>query len=259
MWALGDYPRVARDVTAAFGPELVEACAIGRGLRVLDVGAGTGSVALAAARAGADVVASDITPELLEAGRAAAEAEGLHLDWVEADAQALPFADAEFDVVTSAVGVMFAPDHEAAARELVRVVRPGGAIGLVAWTPGGWAGEFLRLVASFWPPLPPGAPSPVLWGTEEHVRELLGARTTSLVCTPRTLTLTHVPTPEALRDYYKAHFGPLMATYEALAGEPERAAELDRELLAFAERTNRARPGEPARYELAYLLAVARR
>src|SRR5438270_5170140 len=128
MWGLGDYHRVAVETISQFGPELVAACGIGPGQRVLDVAAGAGNIAIPAAEAGAEVIASDLTPELFEPGRRDAAARGVELEWVEADAEALPFDDGEFDVVTSAAGAMFAPDHAAVARELLRVCRPGGTI-----------------------------------------------------------------------------------------------------------------------------------
>src|SRR6185437_12661685 len=131
MWALGDYPALAADLVSGLGPVLVEACGVGPGDRVLDVAAGTGNAAIPAALAGASVVASDLTPELLDAGRARAEAAGASLDWIEADAENLPFEDESFDVVISAIGVMFAPRHQVAADELVRVCRPGGTISLL--------------------------------------------------------------------------------------------------------------------------------
>jgi SAM-dependent methyltransferase len=163
VWALGDYPRFAREMIWNFGPTLVAACDIGPGQRVLDVAAGTGNVAIRAAEAGADVVACDLEPAQLEAGRE----EAPEIDWVQADAEALPFADGEFDVVTSSAGVMFAPDHQAAADELVRVCRREGTIGLITFTPEGMAGEFFRIF---------GAEPPTLWGVEDHVRGLFGDR-----------------------------------------------------------------------------------
>ena len=173
MWALGDYHRFAKQTVWALGPLLVQACGIAAGQRVLDVAAGTGNVAIRAAETGADVVASDLTPESLEAGRTEARAHGVDLDWVEADAEALPFADGEFDVVTSALGAIFAPDQQAVADELVRVCRPGGTIGMINFTPGGLAAEFFALLGRYAAP-PPGAPSPLLWGSKKHVRELFG-------------------------------------------------------------------------------------
>ena len=139
MWASGDYPSMVETFLLPLGPRLVDASGITSGMRVLDVGAGTGNASIPAAQRGADVVASDLTPELLEAGRRRAEALGVELDWVEADAEALPFEDASFDLVMSTIGVMFAPHHQAAADELVRVCRPGGKIALLSWTPEGHA------------------------------------------------------------------------------------------------------------------------
>ena len=138
--------------------------------------AGTGNAAIAAAERGADVTASDLTPELLEAGRARAEAAGLELEWAEADAENLPFEDESFDVVMSSIGAMFAPHHQAVADELVRVCRPGGTIGLLSWTPEGMIGTLFKTMGPFAPPPPPGAQPPPLWGSEEHLRGLFGGR-----------------------------------------------------------------------------------
>jgi ubiquinone/menaquinone biosynthesis C-methylase UbiE len=162
-WALGDYHRFAKATVWEIGPFLVDACGIGPGMRVLDVAAGTGNTAIRAALAGAEVVASDITPENFPAGEAEAAALGATLDWVEADAQALPFDDDAFDAVTSSLGVIFAPDHQAAADEMVRVCRPGGVIGIVAFSPDNLASPFFELFGPYMPP-PPGA-SPITSAT----------------------------------------------------------------------------------------------
>jgi SAM-dependent methyltransferase len=180
VWRLGDYHRFAREQMWEIGPVVVAACGISPGQRVLDVAAGSGNVAIRAAEAGAQVVASDITPENFEAGRTEAEARGVAVEWVEADAQALPFGEAEFDVVTSSFGAIFAPDHQRVAGELLRVCRPGGAIGLTTFPPGGLAEEIFGVVAPYMPPPPPDAPSPLLWGTEEHLRQLFGDRVEAL-------------------------------------------------------------------------------
>src|SRR5918995_2140818 len=177
MWAAGDYPQMVETFLTPLGPRLVEACRVGSGTRVLDVAAGTGNASIPAALAGARVTASDLTPELLEAGRARAAAAGAEVeDWVEADAERLPFDDASFDVVMSAIGVMFAPHHQLAADELVRVCKPGGTIGLLSWTPEGMIGSLFRTIGPFAPPPPPGAQPPPLWGSEAHLRDLLGDR-----------------------------------------------------------------------------------
>ena len=162
LWALGDYHAVATELIAPLGPRLVAATGIGPGQHVLDIAAGTGNAAIPAARAGADVVASDITQALLDVGRRAAEAEGVDLDWRADDAQALPYDDGEFDAAISCVGVMFAPQHQAAADELVRVVRPGGRIGLISWTPTGFIGRMFATMKPYAPPPPPGAQPPPL-------------------------------------------------------------------------------------------------
>ena len=176
MWASGDYPGMVETFLTPLGPRLAEACQVGPGTRVLDVAAGTGNASIAAAQAGAHVTASDLTPELFEAGRARAAAAGVELEWVAADAERLPFEDESYDVVMSSIGVMFAPHHQLAADELVRVCRPGGTIGLLSWTPEGMVGGLFRTIGPFAPPPPPGASPPPLWGSEAHVRELLGDR-----------------------------------------------------------------------------------
>src|SRR5215831_19445910 len=168
-WALGDYHRFASDLVWQLGAELVAACGIRAGDRVLDVAAGSGNTTLRAAEAGATVVASDLTPENFAAGRLAAQRAGLPIDWVEADAEGLPFADAEFDVVTSSVGAMWAPDHQRVADELLRVCRPGGTIGVTTFPPEGMAADIFGVVAPYMPAPPPNAQSPLLWGTDEHV------------------------------------------------------------------------------------------
>ena len=188
MWALGDYHRFARELVWEVGPVLVEACAITAGARVLDVAAGTGNVAIRAAERGADVVASDLTPENFVAGRDEAARRGVTLRWVEADAESLPFGDAEFDVVTSCFGAMFAPDHEAVARELLRVCRPGGTIGLASFAPRGTGGAFFEVVARHAPPPPADALPPVAWGDEDHVRSLFASRVAELHLERRTYT-----------------------------------------------------------------------
>jgi SAM-dependent methyltransferase len=258
MWALGDYHRFAKQTVWDVGPVLVAACGIGPGQRVLDVAAGTGNVALRGAEAGADVVASDLTPENLEAGRREAGALALELEWVEADAEDLPFDDASFDAVTSSFGAMFAPNHRRVADELVRVCRPGGVIGMANFVPDGVAGEFFAIFGKHAPPPPPGAFPPVLWGSEEHVRELFEDRVTSLELT-RTSYVERSPGDAG--DYvafFQETFGPLVALRGLLAAEPERLAALDEDFRAFADRANSGPQDGPAEYEYEYLLVVAR-
>lgn len=255
MWAVGDYASVAADVIPALGPILVEACGIGPSDRVLDVAAGSGNASIPAARAGAQVVASDLTPELLASGRGLAENLGLSLDWREADAEALPFADNEFDAVISCVGVMFAPHHQVAADELVRVARPGGRIGLINWTPEGFTGQMFATMKPYAPPPPAGAQPPPLWGNEAHVRALLDERVTDVVARRQKLTVDCFGTPDEFREFFKACYGPTIAVYRAIAGEPERVRQLDRELADLARRYS----NDDGTMDWEYLLFTARK
>ncbi len=249
MWALGDYHSFAKQTVWEVGPVLVEACGIRAGQRVLDVAAGTGNVAIRAAATGAEVVASDLTPENFEAGRREARAQGVELEWVEADAEALPFGDGEFDVVTSSFGAMFAPDHQKVADELLRVCRPGGTIGMANFTPEGPAADFFETLARYAPPSPEGALPPLLWGSEEHVRELFGDRAESLQLTRREY-VERAASPRAYVELFKQTFGPTVALFGFLVDQPDRLASLEREFLEFATRANRGEPNGPAEYRL---------
>ena len=236
MWALGDYPAVATEVIADLGPTLVEASGIGPGDRVLDVAAGSGNVAVPAATTGARVIASDLTPELFDVGRRLAAEAGVEVEWAEGDAEALPYADHTFDVVTSCVGVMFAPHHQPAADELVRVCRPGGTIGLIAWTPEGFIGQLFATMKGYVAPPPAGVQPPPLWGSEQHVRDLFGDRVVDVVAERRQLPVTRFATGEEFRDFFKACYGPTIAAYRGIADQPERVAELDAALAALPDR-----------------------
>lgn len=255
IWASGDYPRLAVDLVAPLGPVLVDAAGIKTGDRVLDVAAGTGNAAIPAARAGAVVTASDLTPELLEHGRAVAEQAGVELEWREADAHALPFGDNEFDTVVSCIGVMFAPYHQRAADELLRVCRPGGTIGLINWTPEGHIGRLFATMKPFMPTPPQGASPPPLWGREDHVRELFGDGVTDVVAHRRTLPVTHFADGAEFRDYFKAAYGPTIAAYRNIADDPERVAQLDHDIAALGDELMDG----PARMEWEYLLVTARK
>ncbi|SEH87862.1 Methyltransferase domain-containing protein [Mycolicibacterium rutilum] len=227
MWASGDYPRLAAELVAPLGPVLVAATGIGPGDRVLDVAAGTGNAAIPAAEAGADVIASDLCPDLLDHGARLAAERGVTLRWQEANAHALPFDDAEFDVVMSCIGVMFAPFHQRAAAELIRVCRPGGRIGLINWTPQGHIGQLFSTMKPYAPAPPPGAQPPPLWGDEDHVRGLLGTGVTDVVTERRTLPVNHFGTGAEFCDYFKSVYGPTIAAYRTIDGDADRIAELD--------------------------------
>jgi SAM-dependent methyltransferase len=257
MWASGDYPSMVETFLLPLGPRLVAACGIGPGMRVLDVAAGTGNASLPAAQAGADVTASDLTPELLEAGRQRAEAQGLSLDWVEADAEHLPFDDASFDVVMSSIGAMFAPHHQDVADELVRVCRPGGTIGLLSWTPEGMIGALFRTMGPFAPPPPPGAQPPPLWGSEEHLRGLFGDRVDFGTLERDELDITAFERPRDYGEHFKERYGPTIAT-RANAVRNGREAEFDEALDQFCDEWNRGTP-DRGRFESQYLVAVGTR
>jgi SAM-dependent methyltransferase len=236
MWALGDYPAVASEVIAAFGDVLVDACGITAGDNVLDVAAGSGNISLPAARRGAKVTATDLTPELLEAGRHAAEAEGLEIKWRTADAEAMPCEDGEYDVVLSCVGVMFAPHHQPVADELVRICRPGGRIGLISWTPEGFIGQMFATMKPFVPAPPPGASPPPLWGRADHVRELLGDRVSDLDARQQNIRIDNFSSGAEFRDFFKAAYGPTITAYKGIADNPQQVAALDHELAALGDR-----------------------
>ncbi|MEU4341010.1 class I SAM-dependent methyltransferase [Nocardia sp. NPDC023852] len=255
MWALGDYPTVATEVIPELGRRLVQVCRIGPGQRVLDIAAGSGNAAIPAAEAGAEVVASDLTPELFEAGRRLAATRGVNLQWHVADAEALPFADAEFDSVISCVGVMFAPFHQTAADELVRVTKRGGTIGLINWTPTGFIGQMFAAMKPFAPPPPTGAQPPPLWGDEAHVRSLLGDRVTDLELRRENAVIDRFADGIEFRDYFKTNYGPTVAVYKAIAAEPGRIAVLDRKLADLAVQHDLGN----GRMEWEYLLVTARR
>jgi len=255
MWALGDYPAVAAEVIPDLGAVLVEACGVRAGQRVLDVAAGSGNAAIPAALAGADVVAADLTPEMFDAGRRAAAARGAELEWREADAEKLPFSDGEFDVVLSCVGVMFAPHHQDVAEELLRVCRPGGTIGLISWTPGGFVGQMFAVMKPYVAPPPAGAQPPLLWGDDAHVRGLFGDRVTDVVSRAQDVQVGMFAEPEDFPDYFKRNYGPTTAAYRGLADDPQRAADLDRELADLARRHGAG--SGPMGWE--YLLFTARK
>lgn len=253
MWASGDYPTLASELIWELGPRLVAAADVRPGERVLDIAAGSGNVAIPAALHGATVVASDLAPELFEVGRRLAAEAGAELEWREADAEALPFADDSFDVALSSVGIMFAPHHQAAADELVRVTAPDGRIGLISWTPEGFIGQMFRVMKPFAAPLPEGAQPAPLWGDADHVRDLLGDRVTDVTTVRETIEI-RFPTGEAFRDYFKKNYGPTIAVFNRIAGDPDQVAALD---AALAELGNTALDASGA-MQWEYLLLTAR-
>ena len=257
MWAMGDYPTVVTDVGAPLGPILVDAAGIKSGDVVLDVAAGSGNAAIPAALAGARVIASDLTPELLETGQKLAAEAGVQLTWETADAEALPYGDSEFDAVLSCLGVMFAPHHQTSADELIRVCRPGGTIGLLSWTPSGFIGQMFATMRPYAAPPPPGAQPPPLWGSEDHVRELLGDRVAQVRTETRTLRVTHYTSPEAFRDYFKTNYGPTISAYRFIADDPDRVAALDHDLAELGQRFDVGTDSYVLDWE--YLIFIARK
>lgn len=216
-WASGDFDVVAKLIWGV-GPGLVDRVGIESGQEVLDIAAGTGNAAIPAAERGARVVASDLTPELFEAGRANASSAGVEIEWVEADAEALPFDDASFDVVLSTFGIMFAPRHEVAAAEAARVLRPGGRIGLACWCPDGRIGAFFRTIASHLPPPPEDFVPPPMWGQRDHVSALFKGSGIDLEFADTEVEFVFDSSEHAVA-LYEEQFGPIVKAREAL--EPE--------------------------------------
>jgi SAM-dependent methyltransferase len=257
VWASGNYANVVDDLVHELGPILVEGAEIKPGDLVLDIAAGTGNAAIPAAQTGAEVIASDLTPELMDVGKKWAAEVGVELAWQTADAEALPYGDGVFDAVLSCLGVMFAPHHQAAADELVRVCRPGGTIALIAWTPAGFIGQMFATMKPYAPPPPQGAQPPPLWGDEDHVRKLLGDRVEQVQTETGALHLSYFATPEAFRDYFKTNYGPTISTYRAITDDPDRVAALDRDLVNLALRFDVGTDSTALDWE--YLLLTARK
>jgi SAM-dependent methyltransferase len=253
-WSKGDFSVVA-NLVYMDAENLAGALDLIPGERVLDVACGSGNAAIAAARrTQGGTVGADYVPALLERGRERAAAERLEIEFVEADAQDLPFEDASFDVAMSIFGTMFAPDHRKAASELLRVVRPGGRIGLACWTPEGAVGAMFKTMAQHAPP-PPGVESPLLWGTEEHLRELFGDGISDLRVEKR-LSRHPFRSADHYIEFFREYFGPTQTAYERVGADGEQA--LTDDLRAFLESANTA--GDRAMVlEAEYLIAVATR
>jgi ubiquinone/menaquinone biosynthesis C-methylase UbiE len=233
MWASGDFAVIGTTLQLV-GELLCEGVDLRSTERVLDVAAGNGNATLAAARRFATVTSTDYVPALLERGRRRAEAEGLQVTFEVADAEALTYPDASFDVVLSSFGVMFAPDHERAAREMFRVCRPGGRIGLACWTPQGFLGQLFKAIAAYVPPMP-GVRSPLLWGTDAHIQELF-AGAAKIAHTPRVFAFRY-RSAEHWVEMFRSYYGPVHKAFAALV--PERQAALERDLLALLQRADR--------------------
>ena len=252
MWASGDYAAVAARIHP-MAERLCEAADLVAGARVLDVATGSGNAAIAAARCDCDVVGIDYVPSLLERADVRARAEGLEIELLEADAEALPFADASFDAVLSVVGVMFAPNQEQAAAELVRVCRPGATIALASWTPAGFIGELLLLVSRY-ASLPPGVRAPVEWGEPIRLTELLGDGVGRLRTRERVHTFRHRSAGD-FADFFLTNYGP---TERAAAGLDPSAREAMRvDLEALAARASRLPAGGPVAIDATYLETIA--
>jgi SAM-dependent methyltransferase len=237
-WSSGNYAIVGSTLQIV-GEELCEALDLRSGSKVLDVAAGNGMASLAAARRWCEVTSTDYVPALLERGRARAEAEGMQIEFREADAENLPFADSHFDTVISTFGVMFTPNQDKAAAELLRVCKPEGTIGLANWTPDGFIGQVFKTLGKYLPP-PAGAKSPALWGTRGRLGEMFDAGASSVKAQPRLFNFRYRSADHFL-DVFKTFYGPVLKAFAAL--EPAKQEQLRDDLFALIVRMNRATNG----------------
>ena len=237
-WSAGDYAVIGTTLQIV-GETLCEALDLRAGARVLDVAAGNGNATLAAARRWCDVVSTDYVGALLERGQARASAEGLAVQFEEADAENLPYADASFDVVLSTFGVMFTPNQDRAASELARVCKPGGQIGLASWTPPGFIGELFKLIGRYIPP-PAGVKPPSLWGTEERLRELFGQRIATLDEARKHFVFRY-RSPQHWLDTFRTYYGPMHKAFGAVGAAQQESLAAD--LIRLAQQFNRASDG----------------
>jgi ubiquinone/menaquinone biosynthesis C-methylase UbiE len=237
-WSSGDYAIVGTTLQIV-GEQLCETLDIRAGQKVLDVAAGNGNATLAAARRWCDVVSTDYVASLLERGRSRAEADGLSVEFKEADAEALSFGNGVFDVVVSTFGVMFTPNQDSAAAELLRVCKSGGKIGMANWTPEGFIGQLFKTLGKYLPP-PPGAKSPALWGTEARLAEMFGASASAIKSERRDFMFRY-RSPEHFLDVFKSYYGPMLKAFAALDETNQQA--LRKDLLALIASMNRAQDG----------------
>ena len=237
-WSSGDYAVVGTTLQIV-GEQLCEALDLRSGSKVLDVAAGNGNATLAAARRWCEVTSTDYVPALLQRGRERAAAEHLTIEFREADAEALPFADSSFDAVLSTFGVMFTPDQDKAASELARVCRPGGKIGLANWTPEGFIGQLFKTIGKHLPP-PAGVKSPALWGTKARLEDMFGRQASDIAAEPRMFVFRY-RSPEHWLDVFETFYGPMLKAFAAL--DDNGRAALRRDLLALAGEFNHAEDG----------------
>ena len=237
-WSSGDYAIVGTTLQIV-GEELCESLDVRAGQTVLDVAAGNGNATLAAARRWCDVMSTDYVPSLLERGKARASADGLSVQFKEADAEALPFPDASFDAVVSTFGVMFTPNQDRAASELVRVCKRGGKIGLANWTPGGFIGQVFKTLGGYLPP-PAGAKSPALWGTKARLDEMFAASASDVKVTPKQFVFRY-RSPQHFLDIFRTYYGPVLKAFAAL--DTTKQDGLQHDLLALIGTMNRSGDG----------------
>jgi SAM-dependent methyltransferase len=252
MWSAGDYAALSEYI-ADVGERVVERAGVETGMTVLDVACGTGNAAMPAARAGAGVTGLDLVPELLDAGREKGAAAGVEIEWVEGDAEELPFENAAFDRVFSTFGHMFAPRHGRVAEEMARVCRKGGVIATCTWTPEGAVGDIFRATSAYMPPPPDYAASPILWGSEDYVRERFAAATDFNF--ERHTNWVEWEAIEDFADFFMERFGPLV-TARNLLGD-DRFGELREQIVSIWEQWNEADDGT-LRLPQEYLLSVIR-
>jgi ubiquinone/menaquinone biosynthesis C-methylase UbiE len=255
LWAAGDFDAIA-ELIWEVGGWVIDRVGVREGERVLDVACGTGNASIPAAVAGGDVTGLDLTPELFVAAREHAAQAGVDIDWVEGDAEELPFDDASFDVVVSTFGCMFAPHHERTAGEIARVLRSGGRACIASWTPDGTVGDFFKTVGSHMPPPPQPFTPPALWGNEEHVRSLFEPHGVTIECERQTVMMRS-DSADALTTLYEEKFGPVVKAKELL--EPQGKWEaLRSDLVKLFETHNRSTDGRMA-YPADYLVALGTR